>query len=259
AGAVQAGANGTGLQIIAAQDDIDIQAQSDTLQVQAKDQIQVQSANAHIDWAAAKKISISTAGGANITIEGGNITTQAPGQITVHASAKVFEGPGNVGYPMPQMPRSSLPDIPAKFNMLLMDVPGPSGVALANSDWRIVHARGADEAWMTDKNLLNGTSDATGKMSLSGAQEIELKKAYDENPNNLWVVYENQVRALALTQASEDWTNQQKTNAALDAMGYSDNLGEANGDAVDDFHSPLAKIENKTRVANKLLDKIKGA
>ena len=106
AGAVQAGSNNTGLQLIAAQDDIDLQAQADTLQVQAKDQISVQSANAHIDWAAAKKISISTAGGANITIEGGNITTQAPGQVTVHAGAKVFEGPGRVNYPMPTLPRS---------------------------------------------------------------------------------------------------------------------------------------------------------
>ncbi|MEO6856383.1 MAG: type VI secretion system Vgr family protein, partial [Rhodoferax sp.] len=106
AGAVEAGANGTGLQIIAAQDDIDLQAQADELKVQAKDGITVQSANGHIDWAAAKKISISTAGGANITIEGGNITTQAPGQITVHASAKVFEGPGRVGYAMPVLPKA---------------------------------------------------------------------------------------------------------------------------------------------------------
>jgi type VI secretion system secreted protein VgrG len=53
--------------------------------VQARDEVNVISANAHIDWAAAKKISLSTAGGANITIEGGNITVQCPGKIKVHA------------------------------------------------------------------------------------------------------------------------------------------------------------------------------
>jgi hypothetical protein len=69
-GAVKAGENGIGLQLIAAKDAIDIQAQSEELKVQARDEIDVISANAHIDWAAAKRISLSTAGGANITIEG---------------------------------------------------------------------------------------------------------------------------------------------------------------------------------------------
>jgi type VI secretion system secreted protein VgrG len=68
--------------------------------------VDVMSANANIDWAAAKRIRIATAAGASITIEGGNITTTAPGQITVHASEKVFEGPGNVSYALPVMPKA---------------------------------------------------------------------------------------------------------------------------------------------------------
>ncbi|MCX7279792.1 MAG: type VI secretion system Vgr family protein [Burkholderiales bacterium] len=106
AGAVKAGIANTGLQLIAAKDDIDLQAQAGELKVQAKGQVDVMSANAHIDWAAAKRIRIATAAGASITIEGGNITTTAPGQITVHASQKVFEGPGRVSYPLPQLPNS---------------------------------------------------------------------------------------------------------------------------------------------------------
>jgi type VI secretion system secreted protein VgrG len=70
-GAVKAGEGGVGLQLMAAQDDIDVQAQAGTLTVQARDDVSVVSANAHIDWAAAKSISLSTAGGANIKIEGG--------------------------------------------------------------------------------------------------------------------------------------------------------------------------------------------
>jgi len=94
-GAVKAGEGGIGLQMIAAKDDIDIQAQGDELKVQARDEVNVISANAHIDLAAAKKISLSTAGGANITIEGGNITVQCPGKIVVHAGKKSFVGPAN--------------------------------------------------------------------------------------------------------------------------------------------------------------------
>jgi type VI secretion system secreted protein VgrG len=106
AGAVKPGEGGIGLQLIAAKDAIDVQAQADTLTVQARDDVQVMSANAHVDWAAAKRISLSTAGGANITIEGGNITVQCPGKITVHAGKKSFTGPDKLSYPLPDMPNS---------------------------------------------------------------------------------------------------------------------------------------------------------
>ncbi|MES3025716.1 MAG: type VI secretion system Vgr family protein [Pseudomonadota bacterium] len=105
-GTVAPGENNIGLQLIAAKDAIDIQAQSDALKVQARDEVNVASANAHIDWAAAKRISMSTAGGANITIEGGNITVQCPGKITIHAGKKSFVGPARINYSMPALPRS---------------------------------------------------------------------------------------------------------------------------------------------------------
>jgi uncharacterized protein (DUF2345 family) len=65
----------------------------------------VQSANAHIDWASPKKISLSTACGANITIEGGNITVQCPGTIQVKAGSKQFLGPVGTPYGLPLMPK----------------------------------------------------------------------------------------------------------------------------------------------------------
>jgi uncharacterized protein involved in type VI secretion and phage assembly len=105
-GAVKPGEGGLGLQLIAAKDAIDMQAQADELKVQARDEVNVISANAHIDWAAAKKISLSTAGGANITIEGGNITVQCPGKIKVHAGKKSFTGPAKLDYSLPGLPRS---------------------------------------------------------------------------------------------------------------------------------------------------------
>ena len=105
-GAVKAGEGGVGLQLIAASDSIDIQAQSDGIRVQARDEVNVVSANAHIDWAAAKSISLSTAGGANITIDGGNITVQCPGKIIVHAGKKSFTGPEKLSFDMPALPRS---------------------------------------------------------------------------------------------------------------------------------------------------------
>jgi type VI secretion system secreted protein VgrG len=104
-GAVKAGDDNIGLQLIAAQGAVDLQAQGDVLNVQARDQVDIISANAHVDWAAAKSISLSTAGGANITIEGGNITVQCPGKITIHAAKKSFTGGQEVNYKLPFLPQ----------------------------------------------------------------------------------------------------------------------------------------------------------
>lgn len=106
AGAVKPGEGGIGLQLIAAKDAIDVQAQADVLKVQARDEVNVVSANAHVDWAAAKSIVLSTADGANITIEGGNIAVQCPGKITIHAAKKSFTGPTRMSYPLPLMPQA---------------------------------------------------------------------------------------------------------------------------------------------------------
>jgi uncharacterized protein (DUF2345 family) len=106
AGAEKPGEGGVGLQLIAGKGAIDFQAQADELKVQARDEINVISANAHIDWAAAKSISLSTVGGANITIAGGNITVQCPGKITVHAGKKTFAGPQKLDYLLGRLPRA---------------------------------------------------------------------------------------------------------------------------------------------------------
>ncbi|OFA04863.1 type VI secretion system Vgr family protein [Duganella sp. HH101] len=105
-GAVKAGEQGVGVQLIAAKGAVDIQAQADILKVQARDDINMVSASAFVDWAAAKSITLSTAGGANITIDGGNITVQCPGKITIRAGTKNFAGPDKLGYALPPLPRS---------------------------------------------------------------------------------------------------------------------------------------------------------
>jgi type VI secretion system VgrG family protein len=106
AGATAPGAEaaGKGITLIAGKGDIELQAQSDKMQIAAKNDVTIQSANTHIDWAAAKKIVLATAGGANITIEGGNITVMCPGKITVRAGQKSFVGPEQTSYTLPGLP-----------------------------------------------------------------------------------------------------------------------------------------------------------
>lgn len=105
AGAIAPGDDNTGIKLIAAKDDIDLQAQSDEMKFLAKKDVKLVSATQHIDFAAAKKIHLAVAGGASITIDGG-ITVQCPGTITVHASKKSFSGPEKGDYALPQFPQN---------------------------------------------------------------------------------------------------------------------------------------------------------
>lgn len=68
-----------GLDMIAAQGDVTLQAQAGTMGLRARRMVDVKSAHRHIDWAAARKITLQTAGGATIVIENGNITVACPG------------------------------------------------------------------------------------------------------------------------------------------------------------------------------------
>ncbi|HLO65275.1 MAG TPA: type VI secretion system Vgr family protein, partial [Azonexus sp.] len=143
AGAVAPGEGNTGIKLIAAKDDIDLQAQSDEMKFLAKKDIKLVSATQHIDFAAAKKIHLAVAGGASITIDGG-ITVQCPGTITVHASKKSFSGPANISTQLPEMPRESML-FDEKFQLT-----DNAGDPLANIRLEIIKPDGTKTAVVTD-------------------------------------------------------------------------------------------------------------
>lgn len=98
----------TGFQLVSARDVIDIQSQTDELKISAKNELSHISANAHVDLAAAKKISFSTSDGANITIDGGRIAVQRPGKIKVHAGKKSFADGAKKDYALPVLPVTTI-------------------------------------------------------------------------------------------------------------------------------------------------------
>ena len=152
-GAMAAGNDGIGLQMIAAKGAIDLQAQADTLSVQARDEVNVISANAHIDWAAAKSISLSTAGGANITIDGGNITVQCPGKIVIHAGKKSFSGPERASYALPHLPSAPPEQTDMEFRHF--------------TEWGEPLAGRAFKATLSDNSVRKGQLDAEGYARLT--------------------------------------------------------------------------------------------
>jgi uncharacterized protein (DUF2345 family) len=254
AGAIQPGgeAAGKGLTLIAAQGAVDMQAQAGAAQLASQQALELKSANGVANIAAARRIVLAVAGGAGITIEQGQLTVQCPGKILVQAGMKSMAGPGSMSWVMPGLPRSSLPDdVPAKFNMLLTHVPGPNGKPLPNVNWHIVRAADARLALRADKALLSGQSNAQGKVGLAEDQAKALQKAYNQHPNELWLVYAGQVRSLILERAQPGWSDLQKRQAALDAMGYTDELGSVNNMAPDDT--------GHTRAARRDIGSVAGA
>jgi type VI secretion system secreted protein VgrG len=99
-------AAGQGLTLIAGSSPVSLQAHAGPAQVAAQGDVMLQSATAHIDWAAATKITLATAGGACVTIEATGITVECPRTIIVRASQKSFVGPKAVDHLVPSLPKS---------------------------------------------------------------------------------------------------------------------------------------------------------
>ena len=74
----------------------------------AKNHVNVHSAHAHIDRAAAKKFTLTTTGGAQIVIQASGNTVQGPGKITVRAATRSFIGGASESYTLPALPKEDM-------------------------------------------------------------------------------------------------------------------------------------------------------
>ncbi|HWP20871.1 MAG TPA: DUF2345 domain-containing protein, partial [Burkholderiaceae bacterium] len=160
AGAQQPGteAQGRGITMVAAQGDVQVQAQSDTLQIAAKGRVNVQSAHSHLDWAAAKKITLKTSQGASIAIEAGGITVQCPGKITVKAATKSMVGASTYAYSMNAMQGDARFDEELILRWPYDDAP------IANRRFEVLRA---------DGTTVRGRTDANGRTGLQKSDFLE--------------------------------------------------------------------------------------
>jgi uncharacterized protein (DUF2345 family) len=159
-GAIKAGdkAAGTGLTMIAGSGDVDVQAQAGTMQVAALNDLKIQSQSDTVNWASAKKITLSTAGGASIVIEGGNITFLCPGTITVHAGTKSFVGANTVSQSMNATTAQAQYDEAFELYWPYDETP------VANRKFEIVRG---------DGTVIRGRTDASGRTGLQKSQFME--------------------------------------------------------------------------------------
>ncbi|WP_043229656.1 DUF2345 domain-containing protein, partial [Burkholderia glumae] len=102
-----------GMKLFAAKGKVEIQAQSDNIEMTAQKGVKIVSSTERIEVAADQGI-LLTSGGAYIRIAGGNIEIHAPGKVDVKGASHVFAGPASMGYPLP----SARPDQPGQLELL---------------------------------------------------------------------------------------------------------------------------------------------
>ncbi|MGN6809029.1 MAG: type VI secretion system tip protein TssI/VgrG, partial [Trinickia sp.] len=95
-----------GMKLFAAKGKVEIQAQSDAIELTAQKTVKILSTTERIELASAKEI-LLTSGGAYIRISNGNVEIHAPGKIDVKGTQHSFAGPARGNYPLPDLPQAT--------------------------------------------------------------------------------------------------------------------------------------------------------
>ncbi|MDG0025195.1 type VI secretion system Vgr family protein [Trinickia sp. Y13] len=94
-----------GMKLFAGKGKVEVQAHSDGIELTAHKGVKVISITDVIEMAGKREVFL-TSGGAYIRIKDGNIEMHAPGTIDVKGAKRVFAGPTEMPYPMPQLPQN---------------------------------------------------------------------------------------------------------------------------------------------------------
>lgn len=93
------------IKLFSGKGNIEVQAQSDNIEITAAQDVKIMSVDGHITIAAKNEI-LLTAGGGYIRLMGGNIDVHVPGVTSVKGAKHSLTGPDSLSYPMPAMPKS---------------------------------------------------------------------------------------------------------------------------------------------------------
>ncbi|OWT69117.1 MULTISPECIES: type VI secretion system Vgr family protein [unclassified Achromobacter] len=92
-----------GVRAIAAQSPVSLRAHTDALELLADKDVTVTSTEAGIDVLAKESVTL-IAGGASVTLQGGDIVFKMPGLFSVKGASHSFEGPASDSAQLPQLP-----------------------------------------------------------------------------------------------------------------------------------------------------------
>ncbi|MBN3732427.1 type VI secretion system Vgr family protein [Burkholderia sp. Tr-20390] len=157
-----------GMKLFAGKGKVEIQAQSDNIEVTAQKAVKVVSATDRIEIAADQGI-LLTSGGAYIRIKDGNVEVHAPGTIDVKGASHTFAGPASMGYPLP----SPRPDQPGQLELLHQYA---NGEGFKGGKFKVLDASGGV--------LREGALDAKGHTIVSGLPAGAAQVQFGEDPRN---------------------------------------------------------------------------
>nr|WP_314541516.1 type VI secretion system Vgr family protein [uncultured Massilia sp.] len=155
-----------GIQAIAANGPVSLQAHTDRLEIVADGAVTVVSVNDGIEIEAKEKI-VLKAGQAAVTLDGGDITFACPGTFSVKGGKHVFDGGAGKAAELARLPDSGMKHFDEAF--ILRDK--TTGQPLSEVEYRVRHA---------DGSFAYGRTDESGQTHLinTGAEEqisIEVK------------------------------------------------------------------------------------
>nr|WP_312510880.1 type VI secretion system Vgr family protein [Massilia sp.] len=157
-----------GIKLFAAKGKVEVQAQSDDLNIIAEKVLRLLSTTSRIEIHAKDEVMIS-AGGSSIKIDASGITNTTPGKWTANASMHLMPGPGTSNYVMPHLQKSELQKTDLEFRHL--------------TDWGAPLAGAAFKATLSDGSTRKGTLDAEGIARISGVPAGTMAKIeYDYRP-----------------------------------------------------------------------------
>ncbi|OXI91313.1 Rhs element Vgr protein [Burkholderia sp. AU33423] len=190
-----------GMKLFAGKGKVEIQAQSDNIEVTAQKAVKVVSATGQIEIAADQGI-LLTSGGAYIRIKDGNVEVHAPGKIDIKGASHTFAGPASMGYPLP----SPRPDQPGQLELLHRYA---NGQPVKGGTFSVFDASGG--------LLRSGALDNSGHMIVSGLPAGAAQVKFGHDPRD-----QDQDASLFPV---ERWPAQPQQNGAADATIAKDQLG----------------------------------
>lgn len=153
-----------GIQALAANGPVSLQANTDQLEILSDEKITIVSAQDSIEIKGSSKI-VLQAGQASITLEGGNITFACPGNFTVKGGLHPFEGGAQHPASMTQLPSSTM----GLFNRKMQLTDQETGEIVPDSPYFIRMDNGV---------VYHGTTDAEGHTEMAHDQTALSGKAY---------------------------------------------------------------------------------
>ncbi len=147
-----------GIKLIAAGGRVDIQAQQDEMELQAKHALRLSSTDDAIIVAGKKHI-LLTSGDAYIRLADGNIEIHAPQRIDIKGANKTFSGPTGLAHTFKDFPEGT-GSYEKRFTLHWQD----TDIAASNMRYRITKA---------DGSVMEGISDEAGNTSILDSQVPE--------------------------------------------------------------------------------------